>query len=481
VKIFKNFLYNSSYQLLAVVIPLVTSPYISRVLEPEGVGLSTITYSSVQYFVLVATLGTLTYGNREIAYYQKDKIRRSQAFWGINFLSWITSGIAILSFLVFISFIKEYKELYLWQGVAILASMFDISWYFMGMERFKVTVVRNFIFKILTMFAIFIFVHRATDLWIYIAILSLGTLGSSLSLWPYLKDEVLIPDFKNLELKRHFKYTLALFIPTITVQIYAALNRNMIGAFDSVIHAGFFDQSDKIIKISLSLVTSLGVVMLPRVANLHARGDVKSIHKLFQKTFDLVSGISICLMFGVLAISLKFAPFFFGKGYSLVGPIMMIESPVIVFTTWGVIFSNQYLVPLNRLRPLTTSVVIGTIFNILANLLLIPLIGVMGATINITLSEFIISYYKYFSIRKEFKLRELFEGIWKYLFSGMVMFLIVFMMNQTFKMNALQLLLQLVVGVISYSLLNILLKTQLWVMFRRLLQQRKAKTKISID
>ncbi|MDG6137314.1 oligosaccharide flippase family protein [Lactococcus petauri] len=472
-RVLKNFFYSASYQLLAIILPLITAPYISRVLEPEGIGINTITYSTTQYFVLFAALGTMTYGNREIAYYQNNKAKRSEAFWEINFLSWITSTISIIAFLIFIYFVGEYKEIYLWQGIAIFASMFDISWYFMGVEKFKITVIRNFIIKIITVISIFEFVNSPSDLPIYVAILTIGMLLGNLSLWSYLKNEIYPPNFNKLNLKVHLKHTLSLFVPTITIQIYSALNRNMIGSLDSVISAGYFDQSDKIVKLSLSLVSSVGVVMLPRISNLFSTGDLKNIKRLFIKTFDIVTGVSTGICFGLMAISFKFAPFFFGNEYKFVGIIMMIEAPVIIFTTWGIIFSNQYLVPLNNLKPLTSSVIIGTVVNIILNIFTIPLFGVTGATVNIIISEFIITLCKYLSVRKDFPISILFKSIWKYLLSGIIMFCVVFGINNNYKMSILQLILQIGTGVILYSILNIILRTELYYTLSNIIKKRK--------
>ncbi|PCS01435.1 oligosaccharide flippase family protein [Lactococcus fujiensis] len=184
-RLFKNYLLNSSYQILLILLPLITAPYLSRVLGASGVGINAFTNSVVFYFSLFSILGTFTYGNREIAYYQNDKKKRSEIFWGINFLSWMIAGITYIVFLIFISMTQRYQAYYLWQSLIILANLFDISWYFMGMEKFKITVTRNLIFKILTVIAIFIFVRDQNDLIRYIAIAGIGSLLSSLSLWPY--------------------------------------------------------------------------------------------------------------------------------------------------------------------------------------------------------------------------------------------------------------------------------------------------------
>lgn len=365
-----------------IILPLITAPYISRVLGAEGFGIYAFTGANVQYFVLFAILGTTTYGNREIAYHQSDKAKRSEIFWGITILSWITSAVSIFFFLIFIYISKEYSSIYIWQGLLILTSLFDISWYFMGMEKFSITVTRNFIFKLLTVISIFAFVKRPSDLILYVVIMGLGGIFSSLSLWPFLKKEVYRLNFKMLNLKKHFHYTLVLFFPAMATQVYLVANKTMIGILDSVSHSGFYQQSDTIIKLALSLIGTIGVVMMPHVANMFSRGNLEGIKNSIIKTYNIATGISIGIFFGVLAISLKFAPFFFGKSFSMVGILMMVESPVIIFISMSSVFGTQYLLPMNRMRPYTLSVIYGAILNVLINLILIPCIGVIGAMIS---------------------------------------------------------------------------------------------------
>ncbi|PCS01436.1 polysaccharide biosynthesis C-terminal domain-containing protein [Lactococcus fujiensis] len=247
----------------------------------------------------------------------------------------------------------------------------------------------------------------------------------------------------------------------------------MIGLFDSVIHAGFFSQSDQMIKMCLSLVGSIGTVMLPRVASMHSQGNQSAVETSIIKAFNIASGLSFALFFGILGISLKFASFFFGNSFSMVGYIMLIEAPVIIFISWSSVLGTMYLLPLNRMKVYTLSVGMGAIVSIVLNFVLIPALGVYGATISTVIAEITVVAYQYWEIRKEFPLFTLTSGIWKYFLSGLIMFIVVFWMNQTFKMTTLQLMLQILVGGFIYVALNILLKTQLWEMAFNLWHQKK--------
>ena len=464
---------NSFYQILLIILPLITAPYISRVLGSTGIGTYSFTVNVVQYFVIFSILGTITYGNREIAYYQNDKYKRSQIFWEINFLSWITSTVTIFLFIIFIMINNLNTSLYLWQGVAILTSMLDISWYFSGRERFSVIVLRNFIIKIVTVFCIFIFVKSEKDLIEYIAIMVISGLLGSLSLWPYLKSEIFIPELKKLNIFRHFKPTLILFLPTVAVTFYTLINKLLIGKIDSTVHLGFYSQADTILKMALSLLTALMTVMLPRISNMYANGDIKGIKKITRTTFNLSSEISIGISTGISAIALNFAPFFFGSQFKMVGPILMIESPLVIAISWNYIFGGQYLLPMNRMKIYTGSALFGAVTSIVLNLLIIPIFGVIGATVVTVISELAVCFYQLFNIRKEFELKPMFFSLWKYLISGVVMFGIVFWMNQAFQMTIVQLVLQIFVGISIYFILNMVLKTQLWLTFSEIINKIK--------
>ena len=474
-KVFKNYLLNSAYQLLLVFIPLITIPYISRILGDRGIGLNAFTLAIVQYFILAGSIGITTYGNREIAYNQGDKKKRSQIFWEISFLRFFTIALSISAFVVFLSFQTSNFYIYLLQGIAILAAAFDISWYFMGMENFKRTVTRNFMVSLLSIVLIFLFVNTVDDLPLYILIVTGSALIGNLSLWPFLTKEIFGPDWRNLKIQRHLYPTLMLFLPQIATQVYIVVNKNMIGIFDSIIAVGFFAQSDSITRVSLALVTSLGTVMLPHVSSMHAKGDLDGIKKMLEKSFDVMTGLSIPIMFGIMAISLNFAPLFFGVDFRVVGVLMMMQAPIIVAIAWSNVLGVQYLLPLNKMRQFTTSVTIGAILNVILNLVLLPIFGVFGAMFATILAEFSVTIYQMRAVRNEIKIKRLFGGVWKYFFSGFIMFLVVFGLNQYWPSSYIALIIQVIIGFLIYLLMNILFKTTMYQEVRGLALSMKKK------
>lgn len=436
-------------------------PYISRVLGPSGVGINSFTNSNTQYFILLGSIGVSMYGNRQIAYYRDNKKETSQIFWEVFIMRFITIIGALMLFNIFINFNKVYYSAYMMQSILIIAAAFDISWFFMGVENFKVTVLRNIIIKIISLICIFTFVKSKNNLIIYIAILSLSQLLGNLSLFPYLKEYITLPEIKTLKIFRHFKPSLILFVPQIATQVYLILNKTMLGTIVSVDATGFYDNSDKIIKMVLAIVTATGTVMLPRVANTFAKGDHEKVNEYLYKSFDFVSAIAIPMMFGIAAISLKFAPIFFGSKFQQVSYLMMIESVVILLIAWSNVLGVQYLLPTGKNAQFTTSVTIGAILNIILNIPLIFIWKSEGAMVATVISEMGVTMYQLYVVRNELKLSKLFVGIWKYFVSGMLMFIVVFLLVNIWKFNMIHMFFEVILGVVIYGLGLIITKSKI--------------------
>ncbi|GKQ43154.1 hypothetical protein RD055328_10770 [Companilactobacillus sp. RD055328] len=453
-----NYLYNMIYQVFVLLIPLVTIPYISRTVGPTGVGINTFTYSITQYFILLGTLGINLYGNREIAYKRGDKKKVSKAFWEIEYLLILSVTVATIAFLIFVSFSKEYQLYYLAQGISVLAVMFDISWFFMGMENFKVTVTRNILVKTISLVCIFTFVKTKNDLLIYILINSLSVIIGNITLWPYLRKQVMMVPFKELNPLRHLSPSIALFIPQAAINVYALLNKPMLKIFGSVESAGFFDSSDKIIKLLIALLTALATVVMPRVANSFIKGDREQINRLLTKSFDYISFIALPLMFGIAAVSQEFSVLFFGKEFSAVGGILFVESLVIPIIAWASITGNQYLLPTNHTREYTYSVVAGGIFNLILNIPLIIYLGPIGAAISTIIAELVVTAIQLYYVNKDFSVIKLFNGVHRYLIAGAIMFVIVFTLSNKISFSIVHLIIEIGIGFIVYFGILVLFK-----------------------
>lgn len=449
-KIVKNYLYNVGYNILILLTPLLTVPYISRVLGPTGVGINATTNSVITYFLLAGTVGITIYGNREIAFIREDFEKRSQVFWEIELLQITTIGLAYLAFCIFLFFQNQLKMYFFYQSFLIIAGAFDISWFFMGLEDFKKTVLRNILVKIISLFAIFVLVKTKNDVGIYILILSLSQLLGNATLWPYLNRIVRVPKIATLHIFKHLKPSLSLFIPQVAITIYLAVNKTMLWQLDNVTASGYYDYSDKLIKLVLAIVTSTGTVMLPHIANLYARKKMKQVKEYLYISFDFVLFIAIPMCFGIAALATSLAPWFFGSEFTMVNKLLMIEAPVIILIGLSNVIGQQYLLPTKQTRTYTVSVVLGAVTNIVINIPLILKYGVYGAMIATLLSELTVTSYQLIKVRTALKLSKLFANVGKYMFAAVIMFMQVYVLNICVKISAISLFFQIIIGLLIY-------------------------------
>ncbi|MFT8425235.1 MAG: polysaccharide biosynthesis C-terminal domain-containing protein [Liquorilactobacillus sp.] len=456
-KVIRNYLYNAGYQLLLVILPLVTATYISRVLTKTGVGINAYTNSIITYFILFGSLGINLYGNRQIAYQRENKLEMSRTFWEITILRVVTVVLAYLAFFIYLPF-SNYPTLMIFQSINLLAVVLDISWLYMGLEDFKKTVTRNTLVKIISLIAIFAFVKNKNDLGIYIIILGLGALLGNLTLWPFLKEIIVKVPLKKLHPLKHIRPSVMLFVPQIAVSVYVVLNKTMLGKMTSTVNSGYYNNADTIIKTVLALATATGTVMLPHVANAFANGQKEKINRMLYDSFDFISFLTFAMMFGLAGLSLHLGPYFYGTGFGPVGGAMLLETPVIVLIGWSNAIGTQYLLPTNHTREYTTSVIVGAIVNIILNFPLIYFWGLSGAMIATVFSEVCVTGYQLWTIRKLVSYRKLFQNVGKYLVAGIVMFIPVFKINNTVHTSVFSIFAEVVLGSIIYFGMTLLLQ-----------------------
>lgn len=473
-KVIRNYLYSVSYQLLVMLVPLVTTPYVNRIIGAYGVGISTYTNTTIQYFILGGSLGVAIYGNRQIAYVRDDAKQLTKTFLEIQIVKIVGIAISTAVFFLYLIGFARYKEYMLLQCINLLAAAFDIAWLFQGLENFKITVIRNMIVKIVSTVLIFVFVKTSSDTGTYIVILAMSVLLGNLTLWPHLKGTLVKINISELKPWTHIMPSLALLLPQIALQIYQVLNRTILGIFVSTNASGFYFDADTIIKVALSLITSIGTVMLPHAANEFAKGNEEKIRNFMYLSSDVTSALALTFSFGIAAISFKLAPVFFGKEFLPVGGAMFIEAPVIYLAGISGVLGTQYLLPTNQLKKYTTSVVVGAVSSIVFNFILIPIWGLNGAMIATVISEIAVLVYQLAVLKmaNQLMLGKLFSGFLKYFLAGLIMFVIVFTIDRLTKNGALELLIEISIGVIVYLAMIVILRTNIYYEARKFLNGR---------
>ena len=451
----KNYIYNLIYQILVIILPIITTPYISRVLGAENIGIYSYTTSISAYFILFGSLGINLYAQREIAYHQDNKKKNSKTFFEIVILRDITMLISIIIFFIVFGTSGEYGFFYKILIIELIAQCFDISWFFSGLEEFKKTVLRNLVVKCTSVIAIFLLVKTPDDLYIYFLIYVLSAFIGNISLWFY----IIKVKLKEINIVKHLKPTLALFIPEIAIQVYTILDKTMIGAiWEDKSEVGYYQQSERVIKLLLTIITSLGTVLLPRVANCFANNKKQQVFEYIKKSFNYVYFLAFPMIFGIIVVANKFVPMFFGPGYDRVIILMSIISPIILFIGMSNVIGKQYLLPTKRQKQYTISVIIGAIINFAVNSCLIWKYGALGASLGTVIAEFSVTLVQIIFVRKEFNVKEILKLSLNYLISSVVMFIICKLVGFIHVSDLVSIVLQIGIGVIIYIALLLVLK-----------------------
>ncbi len=461
----KNFAYSTIYQVLNIITPFITAPYLSRVLGAEMLGIQSYTSSVQSYFLIFATLGTQSYGAREISRNRDNIYEYSKLFWEIELMTVATSMIALAAWGIMIVLSFRYKIYYISMIPYLFGSMLNITWFFNGLEKFKLTVIRSALFQIIGIVLMFIFVKREEDIGAYILILSITNLLSSASVWVYIPKYVKRISLNELKIMRHFRQTLLYFVPTIATSVYTVLDKTLIGLItkDSA-QNGFYDQAEKVIRIAKSVsFSAINSVVGVRMSYLFAENKIEEIKKRIVSSMNYILFMGVGCACGIAAIARKFVPVFFGNGYDNVEYLLYILSPIIVVIGVGNCMGTQYYTPSGRRAQSSKYLIVGSCVNLILNLLLISRLQAFGAAIASIVAELVITSFYVKNSGEYMSLKILFGLGWRKVVAGIIMFVFVFDVAELTNFpNTVTVITQIVSGVGLYILLLYLLKDE-WV------------------
>lgn len=339
-------------------------------------------------------------------------------------------------------------------GMYVLSGFLDISWFFWGIERFSVTVARNIIIKIFTVISIFIFVRNKNDLLVYVFITAFGSVIGTIVVWIQLRGSVSIVRISLKNVYKHFKPDLILFIPVIAVSIYTVMDKIMLGKFSEMNELGFYDNIQKIMTVPTSFITALGTVMLPRMSNLIANGKKGHVLNFLEMSMQFSNFFSMALSFGLAAVAPCFTVVYFGSEFSDTSDMMVLFCITIIFIAWANVIRTQYLIPSGKDNIYIISVISGAIVNIGINLILIPSLKAKGAIIGTICAEFTVAFIQTVLIRKELNIRKYLANGIVYVIPGGLMFLCVRFVFRLLGTSVISLIIQVLVGIITYLLLG---------------------------
>lgn len=423
-KVLKNYIYNVLFQILNIILPIITAPYIARVLNPEGVGRYNYTLSVVSTFVLIANLGSASYGTRNIAYIRDDKKQLTKLFWEIVLFRTITTGLVLCCYL-FMAFNseREYQKLYLIQTIVVLSVAIDISWLFQGCERFKETVIRNTFVRLISVVLMFVFIKTPQDVDKYCMVVSIPSFLGALCLWGYL-PQIIGKNDSRLSVLVHLKPSLVFFLPAAATYIYTSVDKILLGIISTEAEVGFYSQSEKIVKLVITIITSLGTVMMPRVSNLVKKQNWDTIEPEIVKAFKFVGMLALPLTVGLAMISEIFVPVFFGPGYEKSIILMQILAVLAIIIGSASITGSVVLIPLGRQKKYIITVIIGSTINIVLNCALIPCLQSIGASISTIVAEATVTSLQFYYLRDKLNVVKIIKAQKNYVIATLCMALV---------------------------------------------------------
>lgn len=455
----ENYIYNMIYQVLNIILPLITTPYISRVLGPDGIGVYSYTYSIVSTFVMVGSLGIGTYGQKEIAAVSDDCNQISVKFYEIQTVKIMAVTIASILFCMMSLFYKQYTIFFVIQVPYFLGAVLDISWLYQGLENFRMVAVRNILIKVLSLLLIFALVKNESHLIIYMVILSLAQVFGNLTMWVSLNKILVKIDIKQLSLKRHIKPTFVYFVPTVSYQIYAVLDKAMLGyIYNDTAENGFYEQAHKLINMMTMVVSSYTIVMRSRMTVYFAKQEDSNIRKHLNDSMHFIGLLVFPMSFGLAAVASNIVPWFFGVGYEKVIILLHIFSPYFVFMGVCTCLGTHILTPSGQQGKSNVGQCISAIANVCLNMVLIPRLGAIGAAIASVISEIIIvvAYMHYVSLYMTYK--TLFGILYKYFIAALIMFIPAMFLSMELSPDLMSTALIVMVGGVVYLAMLIILK-----------------------
>lgn len=408
-KLKNNIVYSGLYQILIMIVPIITTPYVTRIFSIDQMGQYGLAVSISSFFVIAANFGLSIYGSREIAktHNIKERTKLFSELWIMQVVcSIIFFIIYIIIFVLFVNFGN--KELFYIHSILILINMLDISWFYIGVEEIKKTILRNFFTKLFTTLSIFIFIREDTHLILYSFINIIGIFLGNISLLISLNNYISKKDVSLKIKKSNFKESFRILLPNLLKSSYTSIDRSLLRTFSGVSSSvGIYDQGIKIINLAFSVINSSLNALMPRMAAHVSREEFEDINIYIKKTIKVCNIFSVIMITGILSVADYFVLFFYGDGYESVGLVLKITSLSFLVMPISIFLANGLLIPLKKDNHYSISMIVMVVVGTILNILLDPGLSFVGASIGYVGAEISGFLYRVYSLRRYISLKQL--------------------------------------------------------------------------
>lgn len=398
----KNIIWNAGYQVFAILMPLLTIPYVSRILGSETLGKATTVTSFSAFLGIAISMGLYQFGPRPIAQNENNKRELAQSFFSLWKAQLLVGLVLILGYSLYY---LRHDLLYLTQIPYLVGIALDISWFYIGLGHVKKIVIRNMAVRLIGFAFVFVFVKSSKDVTLYLLILSISQLIANATFLIGLNKKIDWTLWYNTKMYS-LKFLLVVMIPQIAVQVYTTLDKSIMNLFAGYTEVAYYDQSQKIARIAISLITSLSMIIMPVMAKLD-QSDNNKLNKLFEVSFDFTFFISAMFTAVVIAISEQFVPWYFGESFAGMIANMMLVSIIIVFVSSGGVIANQFAMAKGLTKVYSLPYYFGAALAVTLFPLLVIQMGAMGATVGIVLIEIAVFIVRAYMVRKYVRIWQL--------------------------------------------------------------------------
>lgn len=473
----KNAIYSFIKSFMNLAFPVITFPYASRILLPEGIGQVNFANSIVSYFIIFAGLGIGTYATREAAKVRNDKTQLtkfSKEIFSINLISTAIAYILFFIAFVFIPKLNPYRTMLLICSTKILFTTLGMDWFYAALEDFKYITLRSVFFQAISLIFLFIFVRTKEDILWYTAFGIISSVGSNICNLFYCTKFIDLRLKIKLELKKHIKPIFTFFGMTLATSIYTMLDTTMLGFLSTNTEVGYYSSSTKISHMVLSLITALTTVLLPRMSLYINNNDMDSFKTLTNKTVSIITLLSIPITTGLFLLARPITLLFSGNEYIPAIIPMQVMTPIIFIISIASL-TGRMLAAMNKEKYTLISYIAGATCNIICNAIFIPLYGALGAAFGTLIAETIVTGIQVIYLHKYIFTKDNFISLIHSFFATVIMGILIIFVSKFINNIILQIILSTILGIIFYAITLFILRNKYFIEYLNLLKRIKEK------
>lgn len=427
----KNYFYNLLLTLANLLFPILSFPYISRVLGPDGIGKVQFVFSFAYYFAIIAGLGIPIYGMKEIARYKDDKEGRSRVFTELIIIYVVSSiclSVVYLAVICMFPYFRVDRDMYLAALLLILLGCSYLEWVYTGMEEFKSIALRSVLFKVISLLLMFLFIKTAADYKLYLYLMLFSFLGNNVLSIFLLKGKVRFL-FSGLALRKHLMPLFFIFGTSIAV-IMADTDTVLLGFLSNVKVVGLYTAADKLSMTSIPIVTSIGVILMPKIAKDFADKNMASVQDKLNQAFKFLVFLGVPIVFGLALLAPEFIALFSGRQFLEATNSMRLLSVLPLTIGFSRFLQYLILVPAGKNKEMFLCVIGGLIASLVLNILLIPSLRQLGSSIANVCSELVVTASYFYIITKHFSFTYQWSLLVKAAVSALVFIPLIWMVKQ---------------------------------------------------